>query len=158
MKQDIRENLALAFDTLRTHKARSALAVLGVVIGVGVIIIVASLITGFKATIAAEIEGYGADTAYWTALTGPQWDAAEASARETPADARRRRSDIGLLHIGKADRHLCFQLASGSQYSLSKKSGSGHGIPRHVSRVHGGLRKRAAEGGPFLHIRGKRPS
>src|SRR5487761_119438 len=64
MKQDIRENLTLAFDTLRTHKARSALAVLGVVIGVGVIIIVASLITGFKATIAATIEGYGADTAY----------------------------------------------------------------------------------------------
>ena len=61
MKQDIRENLSLAFDTLRTHKARSSLAVLGVVIGVGVIIIVASLITGFKATIAAEIEGYGAD-------------------------------------------------------------------------------------------------
>jgi putative ABC transport system permease protein len=64
MKQDIRENLSLAFDTLRTHKARSLLAVLGVVIGVGVIIIVASLITGFQSTINTIIIGFGADTAY----------------------------------------------------------------------------------------------
>ncbi len=64
MKQDLRENLALAFDTLRSHKTRSILAVLGVVIGVGVIIIVSALITGFKATVNATIEGYGADTAY----------------------------------------------------------------------------------------------
>ncbi|MGH9727787.1 MAG: ABC transporter permease [Candidatus Acidiferrales bacterium] len=85
MKQDIRENLALAFDTLRTHKARSALAVLGVVIGVGVIIIVASLITGFKATIAAEIEGYGADTAYVDRFDqGPQVGRPSKQVRERP--------------------------------------------------------------------------
>jgi putative ABC transport system permease protein len=64
VKQDIRENLALAFDTLRSHKARSLLAVLGVVIGVGVIIVVASLITGFRATISDEIAGFGANTAW----------------------------------------------------------------------------------------------
>lgn len=64
MKQDIRENLTLAFDTLRTHKTRSTLAVLGVVIGVGVIIIVASLIAGFRSTISNEIAGFGANTAW----------------------------------------------------------------------------------------------
>ena len=64
MKQDLRENLALAFDTLRSHKTRSFLAVLGVVIGVGVIIIVASLITGFKGTINDLIMGFGADTVF----------------------------------------------------------------------------------------------
>jgi putative ABC transport system permease protein len=64
MKQDIKENLTLAFDTLRSHKMRSALAVLGVVIGVGVIIVVASLITGFRATISEEIAGFGANTAW----------------------------------------------------------------------------------------------
>lgn len=64
MKQDLQENLALAFDTLRSHKTRSFLAVLGVVIGVGVIIVVASLITGFKSTIADEIAGFGANTAW----------------------------------------------------------------------------------------------
>lgn len=64
MKQDLKENLALAFDTLRSHKARSLLAVLGVVIGVGVIIVVASLITGFKSTISDEIAGFGANTVW----------------------------------------------------------------------------------------------
>jgi putative ABC transport system permease protein len=64
MKQDFQENLALAFDTLRTHKMRSSLTVLGVVIGVGVIILVAALLTGFKQNISEIITGFGADTAY----------------------------------------------------------------------------------------------
>src|SRR5487761_876512 len=85
MKQDIRENLALAFDTLRTHKARSALAVLGVVIGVGVIIVVASLITGFKSTISDEIAGFGANTA-WVARfdQGPRMSALPKNERTRP--------------------------------------------------------------------------
>jgi len=72
MKQDFRENLALAFDTLRTHKMRSLLTVLGVVIGVGVIILVAALLTGFKRNISEIITGFGADTAYVSRLSqGP---------------------------------------------------------------------------------------
>jgi ABC-type antimicrobial peptide transport system permease subunit len=72
MKQDFRENLALAFDTLRTHKMRSLLTVLGVVIGVGVIILVAALLTGFKQNISEIITGFGADTAYASRLSqGP---------------------------------------------------------------------------------------
>jgi putative ABC transport system permease protein len=66
MKQDIRENMTLAFDTLRTHKARSLLAVLGVVIGVGVIIIVASLITGFSSYIGDQIKSFGVENAWVT--------------------------------------------------------------------------------------------
>ena len=64
MKQDYRENLVLAFDTLRSHKLRSFLTVLGVVIGVGVIILVAGFLTAFKESISEEITGYGADTAF----------------------------------------------------------------------------------------------
>ena len=64
MKQDFRENLFLALDTLRNHKLRSFLTVLGVVIGVGVIIVVGALLAGFEGTIATEILGYGADTAF----------------------------------------------------------------------------------------------
>ena len=84
MKQDLQENLALALDTLRSHKTRSLLAVLGVVIGVGVIIVVAALITGFKSTIADEIAGFGANTA-WVARydQGPRIG-------NLPADQRRR--------------------------------------------------------------------
>ncbi|HKF53587.1 MAG TPA: ABC transporter permease [Candidatus Acidoferrales bacterium] len=85
VKQDIRENLTLAFDTLRTHKMRSLLAVLGVVIGVGVIIVVASLITGFRATISEEIAGFGADTA-WVARydEGPRMSRLPANERNRP--------------------------------------------------------------------------
>ena len=64
MNQDYRENLALAFDTLRTHKLRSFLAVLGVMIGVGLIILVVGLVDGFKTVIQDEITQEGIDTAW----------------------------------------------------------------------------------------------
>jgi putative ABC transport system permease protein len=64
MKQDYRENLALAFDTLRTHKLRSFLAVLGVMIGVGLIILVVGLVDGFRTTVQDEITQEGIDTAW----------------------------------------------------------------------------------------------
>ena len=64
MRQDFRENLGLAFDTLRAHKLRSFLTVLGVVIGVGVIIIVGALMVGFDRSITEQISGTGADTAF----------------------------------------------------------------------------------------------
>jgi putative ABC transport system permease protein len=85
VKQDLKENLALAFDTLRSHKTRSLLAVLGVVIGVGVIIVVASLITGFRATISDEIAGFGANTV-WVARydQGPRIGSLPANERKRP--------------------------------------------------------------------------
>jgi len=58
------ENLALAVDSLRARKLRSLLTVLGVVIGVGVIVIVGALWTGFNHTVTSEVMGYGADTAF----------------------------------------------------------------------------------------------
>jgi len=64
MKQDHRENLALALDTLRTHKLRSFLAVLGVMIGVGLIILVVGLVEGFRDSIKKEITAEGIDTAW----------------------------------------------------------------------------------------------
>jgi putative ABC transport system permease protein len=64
MKQDYRENLALAMDTLRSHKMRSFLAVLGVMIGVGLIILVVGLVEGFRASIQDEITSEGIDTAW----------------------------------------------------------------------------------------------
>ncbi len=59
-----RENLGLAVDSLRARKLRSLLTVLGVVIGVGVIVIVGALLTGFNRTVTTEVMGFGADTAF----------------------------------------------------------------------------------------------
>ena len=71
MNQDYRENLALAFDTLRTHKLRSFLAVLGVMIGVGLIILVVGLVDGFKTVIQDEITQEGIDTGIGGSSTLP---------------------------------------------------------------------------------------
>ena len=64
MRQDFRENLRLALDTLRAHKLRSCLTIVGVVIGVTIIIVVAGLLSGFNSTVTEAITGYGADTAF----------------------------------------------------------------------------------------------
>lgn len=64
MNQDYKENLRLAFDTVREHKMRSFLAVLGVMIGVMLVILVVGLIQGFRQTIQNEITAEGIDTAW----------------------------------------------------------------------------------------------
>ena len=70
MKQDFRENLKLAMDTLREHKLRSFLTMLGVMIGVGVIIIVGALMVGFDHRLEADLSSYGADTAFVSRFGG----------------------------------------------------------------------------------------
>src|SRR2546423_9211501 len=64
MAQQHGENLKQAMDTLRAHKLRSFLTVLGVVLGVSVIMLVAALITGFDQQVQESIKQYGADTAF----------------------------------------------------------------------------------------------
>jgi ABC-type antimicrobial peptide transport system permease subunit len=53
------ENLALALDTLRTHKFRSFLTVLGVLIGTTTVIAVASIIAGLDTQLVQMAEQYG---------------------------------------------------------------------------------------------------
>src|SRR5574337_2470 len=57
--RNIRENLLLALDTLRTHKFRSFLTVLGVLIGTTTVIGVASIITGLNNQLVQTMEQYG---------------------------------------------------------------------------------------------------
>jgi putative ABC transport system permease protein len=73
VQQDFKENLQLAFDTVRTHKLRSFLAILGVMIGVSLIILVVGLVQGFRQTIQDEITAEGIDTAFVSRFDqGPQ--------------------------------------------------------------------------------------
>jgi putative ABC transport system permease protein len=64
MKLDYGENLRLAFDTIRSHKLRSLLAILGVMIGVALIILVVGLVEGFRVTVQNEISAEGINTAW----------------------------------------------------------------------------------------------
>ena len=58
----LRENLWLALDTLRTHKFRSLLTVLGVLIGTMTVILVASLIQGLDQQVSQTAESFGTRT------------------------------------------------------------------------------------------------
>src|SRR5437763_1209623 len=56
---EIRENLAVAMDTLRSRKVRSALTILGIVIGVTSVICVAAIIDGLNGLILSRINSFG---------------------------------------------------------------------------------------------------
>jgi ABC-type antimicrobial peptide transport system permease subunit len=56
---EVRENLLLALDTLRTHKFRAFLTILGVLIGTTTVIAVASIFTGLDQQLVEVAEGFG---------------------------------------------------------------------------------------------------
>jgi putative ABC transport system permease protein len=61
---NLRENLRLALDTLRGHKFRSFLTILGVVIGTATVIAVASIVAGLQTQLADAIKDFGARSIY----------------------------------------------------------------------------------------------
>jgi putative ABC transport system permease protein len=69
----LRETLRMALDSVRGHKFRSFLTVLGIVIGVMTAISIASILTGLRQNIVAMIEEYGTNNIYAFHLsTGPR--------------------------------------------------------------------------------------
>jgi putative ABC transport system permease protein len=61
-RQHVRENMLLALDTLRTHKFRSFLTVLGVLIGTTTVIAVTSIIAGLDKQLVDVAEQFGTRT------------------------------------------------------------------------------------------------
>ena len=55
-----RENVRFATTALRAHKLRSALTILGIVIGVTTVIAMVSIITGFNNTVISNFQAFGA--------------------------------------------------------------------------------------------------
>jgi putative ABC transport system permease protein len=86
----LRETLRMALDSVRSHKFRSFLTVLGIVIGVMTAIIIASILTGLRQNIVSIIEEYGTNNIYAFHLsTGPHTgeDRSERTRKPlTPAD------------------------------------------------------------------------
>ncbi len=58
----IRENLQLAFHSLATHRLRTALAMLGIVIGTAVVISIGAVLTGLDRSITGLLERFGTRT------------------------------------------------------------------------------------------------
>ena len=59
LRSDIYENLKMALSTLRANKLRSALTVVGVVIGVWTVMAIASIISGIDTAVKKEVESFG---------------------------------------------------------------------------------------------------
>src|SRR6201989_166701 len=59
LRSDIYENLMMALGTLRANKLRSALTVVGVIIGVWTVMAIASIISGIDEAVKKEIESFG---------------------------------------------------------------------------------------------------
>jgi putative ABC transport system permease protein len=67
--QEIGENVLMALDTLRTHKVRSALTMLGVIGGTMTVIAISSFLTGLQAFVLEQTKRFGPDIVFVT-----KWD------------------------------------------------------------------------------------
>ena len=58
------ENIKMALETLRSHKFRSFLTVLGVIIGVLTVVMISSILTGVRKNLIGLVQEYGTDNVY----------------------------------------------------------------------------------------------
>jgi putative ABC transport system permease protein len=71
---EFRENLGVALDTLRSHKVRSTLTIVGIVIGVTSVISVAAIIEGLNRYIQQRVESFGSRTYFISRIPlGPRF-------------------------------------------------------------------------------------
>src|SRR5512141_1481322 len=88
--QEIGENVLMAFDTLRTHKVRSALTMLGVIGGTMTVIAISSFLTGLREFVLEQTKRFGPDIVFVT-----KWD--NIGIRfSRPSQAERTRKDLTI--------------------------------------------------------------
>src|SRR2546423_15115211 len=88
--QEIGENILMAFDTLRTHKVRSALTMLGVIGGTMTVIAISSFLTGLREFVLEQTKRFGPDIVFVS-----KWD--NIGIRfSRPSQAERMRKDLTI--------------------------------------------------------------
>ncbi|MEZ5353369.1 MAG: ABC transporter permease [Bryobacteraceae bacterium] len=100
----VAENLSVALESLRTHKVRTGLTVLGIVIGVTSVISVAAIITGLNGFIAQRVENMGSRTYFVMRFSpalrlGRQPEAMRRRKYLTPSDAEFLRENARTIDI-----------------------------------------------------------
>ncbi len=87
------ETIRMALESVRAHKFRSFLTVLGIVIGVATVVAVASLLTGLRNNVVRLVEEYGTNNIYAFHLSGgfggpePEQERTRKPLRRVDADA-----------------------------------------------------------------------
>ena len=94
--QTLTEPAALAWDSLRTSRARSALAVGGIVIGIVTVVLVASVLANVRNQIALLFRDLGTENVFAFHLTGDPY--------VTPSEAESRRRPLKLEFIPELTR------------------------------------------------------
>ncbi|HXE30348.1 MAG TPA: ABC transporter permease, partial [Terriglobales bacterium] len=64
MASSLQENLTLALDTVRSHKLRSALTILGVFVGTVTLMAIGSILTGMNKTVVDQLESFGTNSIF----------------------------------------------------------------------------------------------
>jgi len=64
-RRELAENVWMALNTLRGHKLRSALTLLGIIVAVTVVIVVVALLMGFDNSVQESIQQWGTNTAFF---------------------------------------------------------------------------------------------
>lgn len=124
---EFRETLLSSIRTLRSHKMRSALTMLGVVIGTGALVAVMALIAGLNSSVAAQFQSVGTDIISVSRYPWVQMgDSEDYQDRKliTRADAEAvgRLESVGLMapnihtrrHISYGGRTMRYTLVSGT--------------------------------------------
>lgn len=92
----VREPAALALDSLRTHRARSILAVAGIVIGIVTVVVVASALANARNQVALLFRDLGTENVFAFHLTGDPY--------VTPGEKEARRRPLRLEFAGEIAR------------------------------------------------------
>lgn len=98
MSMPLGESLRMAADAVWSHRFRSLLTVLGIVIGITTVVTVASLLTGLQKGIVVFFEEFGPDNIFLSRFSG------DPSQRGTPKEQKRRPMKA---EYAEAIKHLC---------------------------------------------------
>ncbi len=128
MKATVKENLWLALGTIASHKLRSALTILGVVIGVTCVITIGSILTGMGRNVEELLHQFGTETIFVS-----KWDQ-NVSFRPSTREERTRKelswADYEAVKEScTACRVVAFETWKNGIYNARYKDQSVDGIP-----------------------------
>jgi putative ABC transport system permease protein len=70
MRVTVKENLGMAFSAVWTHRFRSMLTIIGIVIGITTVVVVAALLTGLRKGVVDFFQEFGPDNIFLARLSG----------------------------------------------------------------------------------------